>query len=1140
MKSKLYRTFLVLSILFNLIACESDVKDVTSDEGSSTFSINTSAHESIKTFSRDRSWKNLKDTSLVSLKVCIEDRVYFQKIVGDKFEISTDNTQMTLTSNIEGCLYWDEEISFDYTSDESFIELSGNVRGMGNFPGVQNFKFCINPWSEEVLDGNKTSCHNSVSLKNLSKLKSIDSNIEVRDYQVEIKNVEYLSDRTSLDIRFSAIPYLLRNNLYGIAQDDEKFTSGKFNVKYILLERIDNTYERVFVDEVRQSNDVGNDGRIESFLNFEVSSMTKNSQSQLELLVVFEPEGSALLKGKFIGITEIGNGQGIVSGSKFGEINDSFDLFYNKSKSLHEASFNKSLADSNEESAQGFVVDEVSAEKLGETSGNNADFSSTSRVKTAQININLINPLFKSGVNGEFQVQILNSATQNVVYSDQVQTQLKSESGLLKFEANIPYDETTPFGYQKYQIKMTGVDNVYSGIERSRNVCINPRLSNSRFLIDCEANGISLASLNKEIRAEVYLKNFEFEFIRNDEQFAYKLNNNLEFLTNRVVRLRFSPKLKKSQNVEGGSQLEMIQSGRYKVSLMVFSPKNPLIPFTNDLNLSNYEVLTGDTNDNVVVEGGEVSVEMNLPHLFEVKNYLTFKNIIALRVAPYNEESQIEGTVVYGTGVVLDNDKKVVVEDIFSTELVSHAKNSLKSANKLTIDKIVSSGKQLYKGLSDTTYSHKDFKFFTKELQKMTKDESILYANPVNQEFEERKVKYNIFESEEAFLKYGQFNTKWNNQLSQSDMVQLIRYGKMNRGLVNYICDLNFPSNRRNRGRSVVGDSGLNNQCKANADKYFSLRPFKFVNKILSQPSQLKKEEYKDTIFEQTTKLDRSSAYFMSGGNQFTNASGDRNSHYYGMSAHSMIDATFKKILSPVSLLINIGGDFGKRRDWFEMTQDSEIFSDQNRYISQDGQSFVKTEISALFKANFKACALLEPKVVEGNLPHYDYADINSFTKFFKSLYRKFTMNTQTFVTGPERFIFCLKDHLEEEIKETWYMIAFSSNNANIDVSLRKNAVVEVFRGRKSYEDYKALEKSDTATRFVVNPMATSTTVSRYQEFIKGRNNNAGSDRELYIHGFPGLIEDTNFQIEIIKKPAVQLNLESSQTQTNNRRGSRG
>ena len=149
-------------------------------------------------------------------------------------------------------------------------------------------------------------------------------------------------------------------------------------------------------------------------------------------------------------------------------------------------------------------------------------------------------------------------------------------------------------------------------------------------------------------------------------------------------------------------------------------------------------------------------------------------------------------------------------------------------------------------------------------------------------------------------------------------------------------------------------------------------------------------------------------------------------------------------------------------------------------------------------------------------------------------------MNTETFVTGPERFIFCLKDHLEEEIKETWYMIAFSSNNANIDVSLRKNAVVEVFRGRKSYEDYKALEKSDTATRFVVNPMATSTTVSRYQEFIKGRNNNAGSDRELYIHGFPGLIEDTNFQIEIIKKPAVQLNLESSQTQTNNRRGSRG
>lgn len=87
----------------------------------------------------------------LSLKVCVSDQLRSKSIVGHDFQIKGESTDLVVRTDANGCLIWQEKISFNFLNDEKNVTFRRQIIARGVQKGSRQIDFAINPWAETVF-----------------------------------------------------------------------------------------------------------------------------------------------------------------------------------------------------------------------------------------------------------------------------------------------------------------------------------------------------------------------------------------------------------------------------------------------------------------------------------------------------------------------------------------------------------------------------------------------------------------------------------------------------------------------------------------------------------------------------------------------------------------------------------------------------------------------------------------------------------------------------------------------------------------------------------------------------------------------------------------------------------------------------
>ncbi len=156
--SRLKLLFVAALIPFAL-GCE-EVERVA-EEDSATFYVDSisSSFTEVTEFNALQMPKQLTMT----LKACLNDRIVRRRLYDRPFTVVSGSSTKDVTSNDQGCIYWDEKFDFDYFAPEKNIEITRRIVAGEGTRGAKTVKFAVNPWSKSVIDLERTRATTNIA-----------------------------------------------------------------------------------------------------------------------------------------------------------------------------------------------------------------------------------------------------------------------------------------------------------------------------------------------------------------------------------------------------------------------------------------------------------------------------------------------------------------------------------------------------------------------------------------------------------------------------------------------------------------------------------------------------------------------------------------------------------------------------------------------------------------------------------------------------------------------------------------------------------------------------------------------------------------------------------------------------------------
>ena len=200
---------ILLSLMFLLTSCFREaVKQEEKPQSSNNDFKVISLSGTSKTMTASEDW-SIPTSKMYDFRSCLRTRITNADLgPGNKFIITRpDQTVLYAKTDKNGCINWQENISFNFTSDSKYVELQRNIRGNDIYKGDVEVKIAINPWGEfrgepgsEVvyLDEQKlpsthlvSGSHSSLALTGLYE-KSSGQDLLIEDQpQTEIREIKY-------------------------------------------------------------------------------------------------------------------------------------------------------------------------------------------------------------------------------------------------------------------------------------------------------------------------------------------------------------------------------------------------------------------------------------------------------------------------------------------------------------------------------------------------------------------------------------------------------------------------------------------------------------------------------------------------------------------------------------------------------------------------------------------------------------------------------------------------------------------------------------------------------------------------------------------------------------------------------------
>lgn len=1047
-----------ISLVVALMGCNSNVEDKNDLAEASNFYYSPIQVESFETYASDSNWPDLKDRAVVSLNTCIKDTAYKSEIAGQDFTIESDFGSYETDSKSNGCISWTEEFEFDYTAPQGFVEVSGDFIGKDDYRGARSFRIGINPWEKKVVDLGISKQKNIQTLKSLRAL-SEKARLNISSVQANVVKKEYNQTEGTVKIRLKYTPELILKSFTDGNLPPKTLGSGLIETKVIMVEKKFSTGLRVKVGESAVTKKLDQFGSFDSYIDIDVEKgIAKDSFLEFIIIASAKRDKNDILP--FYGVTQ------------------SDKLSMKLSSSIYKMDFNlDSIVSSDEKNIEtnlGFEINNITVTKGTNTQKANLA-KSLDLVVRGLFKVKLIDSLFKNIVEGEkFQVEVVNNQTGNVLFDKTVTS--KYASGVLDFTVNFPYGRYDQESWDAYTLRISSQNETYQNITQTHKLYINPITDSSEFAVVYGEPPV----IEHHAVPRIKISKVNFEALPNVSE-NFKLNRELQLKLDKKFRLDFNVFVDSNHNSNNDDAGDKkLINGEYNVEFKVLRPKytKESIDLTKEININDFETLT-EANTTVEVHNGQVEeMYISLPILFAELKLFHHKTVVVMKMTPV-EETQLRAGYVVG---YMNNVKRsgVVKNTLVSEEELSD--NSL-AVLESKLNKLKSINVKLKPDALTNSY----FVDFLQELESINPEVPV-YNHKLHK-LEKKEVKLMKFESEYELANVSRVGA------TAEDFYSTIHLNDYSENFVKTVCDILYDKNTTTLLKEVnlarYSSRAFNEYTKVGIDykacvsdykSYFDVKKMFHVQEITKQPNYV---HYK------SNKLDKSVAYFVSQGEIIQDVKGVRKSNYYGFDFHADFGTHMGGL--PFFGSWNVGYSTGYRVDSFTTEQLSKLVSNQKRLINQEGESFSFDKYDVNFDAKVKACFLITPKFVKkaqyksSRMPYGDqYGD-------------------ELLQTSNKRIHYCLKDSVETNVSDNWYFIRASVNGVSIDSSMEQNAIVQVLRGKRSFEQFRKLQVDNDKKLVFINTEK-SNVVKRFKKHFEETNSKIPVKDRLGV-GFPGLIE---------------------------------
>lgn len=1058
--------FNILFLLSSFIitsACNNEVEDVNHKADHSTFAYDKVSVDSFEIIATDSNWPDIKDKAIVNLSTCMVDTAYLDKIVGEKFSVTSQMTRSSDMTNASGCLHWTEEFEFNSLNDENYYIISGKIIGNNHYKGEKDYSIALNPWMRKGVDLTNSRINKSISIKS-RMFKTVTSSLQVPSVNVNIVQRKYTEDSARLILEFQTTPELTRKNLSG-GIDKTPLTGGTFTLNSFLLKKNLDSQDRVIIARTSSRVVVGQDGIIKKRIEFDLNSgMDTNARLEFgfELIAKDDSKNVGSDSG-VIGVAEL-------KGSTSAQVSSLPLSFTSLSKNQENLNLKIDSDDI------GFAIDKGIIFSKGSETGQNA--RGMDREVIAEIEMRIIDALiFDDVLDHTFDIDVIDMDTNTNIYSKREDT--AKSSGSLIIRVKVPYLAYSENSWKKLKIKIKSNDSPYDGISKERIVYINPIKSGKDFGIDSAVGEPELTLADNT--PEIFIDSFDYKFV-DKSQNTFKLNKNLDLVFKHTMRITINPKLKTAHDYDGNTGYPAIFSGKYKLRLLVMAPLDPVdVDYTKEVNLDEYYVLTADELD-VEIEDGQIIAFPNLPFSFKELMYFNLKNLALIELSPIDSRIKLKSGYFLGPMIGSKTHDTVAKSQISGQKL---------STGNIDIAKsLIAKMDTVNTKLRDDRFLPDSFEMFLKQMKSIEQIATVFDYEKLSTKVAPVEIK--VFKSENDFLRENRLH------INKRFVTNLINSPEnMHTSLVKQICHMLYDKNKVYKQTMITGGQfpmmhNLEKKgfeydgCIKNPEGHITVKTLEHVRSIVENPKR---------VIVSTETLQRSVAYFISKGQIFAEIEGTRKTDFfqYGWSAHLGIEGHPLKAL-PLFGGISFGASGGKRTDIFTSKQKSELLSNQKRLINSSGQQLTFDRFNMSFVSKVKRCILITGKNHEIVQPK---KTIRAFD---------FSDDKMLITNSNKQFYLCADEENEVERNESWYFVKLKRQSAVVDDSLMRNTLMNVVRGDTNFDVYRQTQVDSDRQLLFIESEDKEFTVDAYKKDLDRKGQPMDYKSRLGV-GFPGLLE---------------------------------
>ncbi|MBT7610789.1 MAG: hypothetical protein HN576_13595 [Bacteriovoracaceae bacterium] len=639
-----------------ILGCSSDIEQIENENSSFELGQIKSVSSLFDSGNELGEWNAIAYSNHLTMKACfLDNAIDGIPVRNEKFRVITINGESIARTDLEGCLTFNDNVSFNYLALEKYYSYPVIFEGLSNYKGRRTRELAINPWKkdEQAVQDLKYITTVDVSSERLNEAaynsthRTSARNFKVKDINIFLKstNLNATLKTEQLKYEFSMSPYILRHSLEGL-EKEIKVSKGQVKIQFTLFERpSDSSQFRVVTDSEQyyRFKDGNITGEIDMLLT---KSNRLDSDGVLKLVMSVIPIKAPLNLGAEYAMTYMDNlnTNTKLDVQRVDEIDSHFRNLMNQNQVDNEIIEVDDDFGDIEDSEFGYMISEVEI-KRGSIVSDNYNQGTKKKVR-ALIKICLVDP------RSDNKTRPITHKIFKVTSSlgGDSQDKKTSSDGCLDMSVIMNFDKYDCEQFKKFKVSLEGIDGIYTDIKKDRILAINPWANDGPFGLDITREGIPDRLGCKA--PQINIPNLSYSNEGNVID-SYRINSYLHLSFKKDFLFDFKLFAERFHSYSEEKSVEAITMGEYEATFILMSPIAKRIDY-NNINLVDFEIFSAVKQNIKVSASGQVTTTVNFPLIVTDSYLLSYKNIVMVKIAPKDPESKLTPITVtapfFGTG----------------------------------------------------------------------------------------------------------------------------------------------------------------------------------------------------------------------------------------------------------------------------------------------------------------------------------------------------------------------------------------------------------------------------------------------------------------------------------------------------------